>query len=49
MGEDVGNGVLVDYLNEVDVLMNAVVKTADIDEVGGVGPAAVQLGHLASA
>ena len=41
MREDIGNGVLVDYLNEVDVLMYSVVETANIDEVGGVGPAAV--------
>lgn len=41
MREDIGNGVLVDHLNEVDVLMDAVVETADIDEIGGVGSAAV--------
>lgn len=49
MGEDIGNGVLVYYLNEVDVLMNAVVETANVDEVGGVGSTAVQLGDLACA
>lgn len=41
MREDIGNGVLVDHLNEVDVLMDAVVETADIDEVSRVGSAAV--------
>lgn len=41
MREDIGNGVLVDHLNEVDVLMDAVIETANIDEIGRVGPAAV--------
>lgn len=41
MWEDIGNGVLVDHLNEVDVLMDAVIETANIDEIGGVGSAAV--------
>ena len=49
MGEDIGDGVLVDYLNEVDVLVDAVVEAADVDEVGGVGPSAVELGHLTGA
>lgn len=41
MREDIGNGVLVDHLNEVDVLMDAVIETANVDEVSGVGSAAV--------
>lgn len=49
VGEDVGHGALVVHSHKVDVLVDAVVETADVQEVSGSRLSAVQSRHLACA
>jgi len=45
--EHIGNSILIVYLHKIDVLMNSIVKTADIDEVSWFWFIAFKLGNFA--
>ena len=47
MRKDIGNRIFIVYLNKIDMLMYAIVETADIDEICGFWFVALEFGDFA--